>query len=109
MLNYKDLSPAKRKWVDLVEYFFPDIKERGVITFKELNEIHAFLKEKRKEDIRYRVAKPLWLIMANATGRGIYKFPATEKNEDVVDIDPALEPYYQTSLEKYGIPSKDYF
>ena len=61
MLEYDDLSLGQSKWVDLVEHFFPDIKERGVITFKELNEIHAFLKEKRKEEIGLVLKNLSWI------------------------------------------------
>jgi hypothetical protein len=104
MLQFKDLSPAQQKFVLLVELHFPQIKERGTITYKEINEVHDFFLEKRKENKNYKVMKALWLVTNNKIERSLYKFPLSEEK-----VAPPSEPLtewdlmYQAELARYGI------
>jgi hypothetical protein len=104
MLNYTDLSPAKQKYIDLVELFFPDIKTRGVITFQEMNDIHAFFVKKREENKKYKCSMPIWLITSNAMSRGVYKFPASDVTieQDTSGL-TELDLQYHAELARYGI------
>jgi len=117
MLYYNDLSPAQKRWVELVEMFCQDKIVEGKITHKGLKEIHQFFVEKRREDRRYKISWPIWLIMGNQVGRGVYQFPAPEIENDleelvdeVTPIDPEKEGHYMRELIGFGItPKKDYF
>jgi hypothetical protein len=100
MLNYKDLSPAKRKWVDLVEIHFPQYTD--TITYEQLNIIHAVFTAKRNEDRRFKCSKPLWLISNNAVSRGVYKFPGS-KDAVIEEVLSEDEKMYRAELSKYGI------
>ena len=103
MLNYTDLSKAQRRWVDLVEEYFPDISD--TLTYKQIQDIHAFFTEKRKEDSKFKISKALWLITNNAVTRGTYKFPKSSIAEIEVEtvIDSELEVRYKAELAKFGI------
>lgn len=103
MLNYSDLSKAQQRWVNLVEKNFPDIK--GSLTYKQIQDIHTFFTEKRKEDSRFKISKALWLITNNAVSRGVYKFPSSTVEEIEVEtvIDSELEANYKAELAKFGI------
>ena len=108
MVTYNDISPAQKRWVDLVEIFFPGVKSRGAVTYKEIHEIHDFFVSKRAEDKRFKVSMPIWLITANAMERGVYKFPASDAipDDEPADIDTELEQIYLSELARYGITPK---
>ena len=50
MLQYKDLTPKRKKYVDLVEIHFPEIAQRGVISLKEIESTYNFFYKKREEN-----------------------------------------------------------
>lgn len=105
MLEYDDLSPAQKRWVDLVELFFPDIQLRGKITYKEIQEVHEFLLKKRDEDKRFKCAMPLWVITNNALSRGVYQFPASDVSK-AMTFDEKMEQFYLAELARFGIKPK---
>jgi hypothetical protein len=106
MLLYTDLSGSQRRWVDLVEFCFPDISE--TITYQKIKDIHNFFTEKRKDNPKYKISKALWLITNNAMTRGVYKFPSSKlADEDAPMVeDTEMEKLYKAELAKYGIPIK---
>lgn len=107
MLAYNNLSSARQRWVDLVEQHFPEVKLRGVVTFKEINSIHDFFFEKRESDKRYKISKPLWLITNNAISKGVYQFPASDAPEvETPVIDDKMELYYRSELLAHSIKPK---
>lgn len=99
MKCYTDLSPAQRKWVDLVEIHFPEIND--TITYKQLLEMYNYFLELRKQNKNYRVSKPLWLITNNAIERGVYKFPGRKVkiNKDFSE----MEMLYHSELAEFDI------
>lgn len=103
MLQFKDLTPSRQKFVSLVELHFPEIKERGTITYKEIQDIHEFFVSKREENKNYKVSKPLWLITSNAIERGNYKFPASDAAETTEEIQSEWDHLYYAELARYGI------
>lgn len=108
MKLYNDLSPAEKKWVNMVIHTHPEITDK--ITFSELKSIHSELFEKRKEHTMWKVSFPNWLIKNNKIGRGIYKFPHSNAKEEVdtskncitIDIDP-LERDYILLKTQFGV------
>ena len=104
MLTWNDLSPARQKWVRLVQMHYPEITE--TITFKQIKEIHEHFLSLREEDKRYKVSYALWLIGNNAISRGVYFFPAEENTPPEKEssvVDDKLELEYKKELELYGI------
>lgn len=102
MKNYSDLSAGQRKWVDLVEIYFPEIGD--TITYKQLLTAHAFFKEMREQNAKYRVAKPIWLIGANAIARGVYRFPGSSVK--IQSQFSEMETIYHAELKEFGIDPK---
>ena len=103
MLTYDILTDSQRRWVNLVEFHYPDITTE--ITYLQIKEIHIFFTEKRLENKNFKCAKALWLITNNAISRGVYSFPsskAPEKKE--VEILDSLEIGYREQLSAHGIP-----
>jgi hypothetical protein len=101
MLYYKDLSPAQRRWVELVEAYFP--RSDPQITYAEIKQIHDFFVGKRREDARFKISKPLWLITNNALSRGRYLFPASSVPQCVAACLPPEEATYRQELAKFSI------
>lgn len=102
MLNYEDLTPSQRKWVDMTVMFFPNITT--TVSWQQVNEIHEFFLEKRKEDKRYKVGLPLWLTKENLVSRGLYHFPKNGNFLDSdIEIDTEIEQAYKAELKEYGI------
>lgn len=101
MLNYDDLTPKQRNWVDLTMCFF-DFGE--TITSKEIHEVHDFFYAKREEDRRFKTGYPAWLEKENSVSRGVFHFPKPDNvfEEEVVEDSP-LEREYQQELLKFGI------
>lgn len=106
MLTYNSLSSAQRRWVDLVEIYFPEIKTRGVVTNKEVRTIHDFFVGKRAEDKRFKISHPIWLITNNAVSRGVYTFPSSSFVEESAQLHDGLELIYRTELAAYNIKPK---
>ena len=101
MLYYKDLSPAQRRWVELVEAYFP--RSDPQITYAEIKQIHTFFVGKRREDARFKISKPLWLITNNALTRGRYMFPASNAIQRIAACLPQEELTYRQELAKFSI------
>jgi len=111
MLSYSDLSKAKQRWVNLVEKHFPNILDvtKGVLSYKDLQDIHANFTARRVEGKQFKVSKPLWLISNNAISRGVYKFPFSTVEEIVdeqAEPDTEMEIRYQAELAKLDIRKK---
>ena len=100
MLQYHHLSAAQRKWVDLVQFHFPEITNE--ITFKQVTAIHNFFLEKRKENAKYKVGMPLWLISNNALKKGVYFFPVSMYNNTNESL-TNTEIQFRSELSKDGI------
>ena len=101
LLQYKDLSPAQRRWVELVEIYFPHIQR--TITYSEIRQIHDFFSAKRAEDRRFKISKPLWIITHNAVSRGVYDFPGSGARLHEPESLSDSEAQYRTELAKYAI------
>jgi hypothetical protein len=111
MLSYEDLSAAQKRWVDLVEIHFPNILDvtNGTLTYKDILQIDNFFREKRSENKKYKVSKPIWLITNNAVERGKYKFPSSTFGEIIDENAPVasdMEVNYQNELKRLGIKPK---
>ena len=99
MLQFNDLSPAQRRWVELVELHFPNTGD--TITYADIKMIDGFFRGKRQQDSRFKVSKPLWLITHNAVERGVYLFPGSgvKLAESLTD----REAEYRAELAKFSI------
>ena len=105
MLGYSDLSPAQRKYVDLLEMVFPDVYNRGTITFREIKDIHKLLVAKREEHPGYKCAEPLWMITYNAIQRGTYKIPKRDEQSEEYQKNE-FDLLYESELKSLGIKPK---
>ena len=101
MLQYKDLSPAQRRWVDLVSLFFPDTG--STLTYTELTKIDRFFFVNREKDPRFKISKPLWLISNNAVSRGIYFFPRDTAVYTPPDTNTDLENTLHEELRRLDV------
>ena len=101
LLQYKDLSPAQRRWVELVEIHFPHIQH--TIAYSEIRQIHDFFFSKRSADKRFKISKPLWLITHNAVSRGVYNFPGSGARLGEPAPLSDDETLYRTELAKFAI------
>jgi hypothetical protein len=103
MLGFNDLSPARQKWVRLVELTHPEVTE--TITYQQIKDFHEEFTALREQDKRYKVGMPLWLIGKNAIKRGVYFFPGTNNTppEEEAKIDSEMEEEYQAELRLYGL------
>ncbi len=104
MITYNDLTPAQRKWVALVEFTHPEVKD--TITRTQVFEFHEEFMKLRAKDKKYKVGLPLWLCNNNVLERGVYFFPA-EKNTTAVStkqtvVNP-LDAEFTARLAAYGI------
>ena len=100
MLQYHNLTPAQRKWVELVQLHFPEIVNE--ITFKQVTAIHQFFLEKRNDNKKYKVGMPLWLITNNAIRKGVYFFPVSMYNNTLESI-TYTETQFRAELSKDGL------
>lgn len=104
MLSYDDLSKGQKRYVDLVQQFFPNIVED--ISFQQMKEVHKMLYDLRELGKEYRVGFPNWLIQHNRLGEGLYFFPANgvslPKPVRTIEIDDHLEGQYETLLQRHG-------
>lgn len=100
MLQYHHLTPAQRKWVDLVQLYFPEIVNE--ITFKQVTAIHQFFLEKRNENKKYKVGMPLWLISNNAIRKGVYFFPVSMYNNTNESL-TNTEIHFRAELSRSGL------
>lgn len=105
MLTWDDLSPARQKWVRLVQLHYPEIKSE--ITYAQIKEIHKEFSDKRSQDKRYKCAFALWLIGPNAISRGVYFFPAEgnipPNQPETTSAKSELDVAYEEELAAYGI------
>jgi hypothetical protein len=99
MLHYHNLTPAQRKWVELVQIHFPEITSE--ITFTQINTIHEFFLGKRSEHKNYKVGMPTWLITNNSLKRGVYFFPASMYNNTDVPL-TEKETQFRSELSESG-------
>ena len=99
MLQFNALSPAQRRWVELVELYFPNTGK--TISYAELKKIDGFFRGKRQDDPRFKVSKPLWLITHNAIERGVYLFPAS--GVKIAETLTDREAEYRAELAKFSI------
>ena len=103
MLGFDDLSPARKRWVMLVELTHPEVTD--TITYQQIKDFHNEFMSLRDQDPRYKVGMPLWLIGENAIERGIYFFPGTNNAvpAQVQEVDSELELEYKEELALYGL------
>lgn len=105
MLTYKDLTPAQKKWVALVEYTHPEVKD--TITRTQVFAFHEEFMKLRAKDKKYKVGLPLWLCNSNIVERGVYYFPSENNNTAVAESTPKEsnpnEDEYTARLARYGI------
>lgn len=106
MLDYGDLSPARKKWVHFVEMFHPEIEQ--TVSFEQIKKFHEEFKAKRSIDPRFKVSMPLWLIGENAISRGVYFFPGTKNDSSQFlttknEKDSVYETQYFAVLKQYGL------
>ena len=102
MIQFVNLTVAQQRWVSMVQHFFPEIYARGNITHKELMKAHTKFLELRETDKKYKVGWPIWLIMNNATSRGVYKIPMVADTEKETNDSPHFADY-ETSLKEFGV------
>lgn len=82
--------------------FFPEITT--TISWTQITQVHEFLLEKRKEDKRFKVGLPLWLMPVNQVSRGLYHFPKNGNFlDDEVVVNTEIEDAYLDELKEYGI------
>lgn len=103
MLAYDDLSPARKRWVMLVEFAHPEVTD--TITYQQIKDFHEEFLLLRDKDPRYKVGMPLWLIGQNAISRGVYFFPSSKNTAPTVtkQENSPLEEEYLIELKAYGI------
>lgn len=82
----------------MVEHFHPEIVDR--ITYKEVCDIHKEFLEKRKENERWKIGYPNWLLQHNKIDRGLYLFPS-KFIEEVVDITERSVTIIETHEKEY--------
>lgn len=101
MITRDDLTPGQLKYVNLLELTEPEIYASGVVSNRQLKEIHNKLVARRAEDERYKVSWPLWLILNNNIGRGLYQIPKNQESEEE-ETSPYFEEY-QAELKQFGV------
>jgi hypothetical protein len=103
MLGFNDLSPARKRWVMLVELTHPEVTD--TITYQQIKDFHAEFAALREQDKRYKIGMPLWLIGPNAIERGVYFFPGTNNTVPVKvrEADSDMELEYKQELAEYGL------
>ena len=102
MIEFAQLTVAQQRWVTMVQHFLPEVYVRGSITHKELIMAHAKFMEMRETDKKYKVGWPIWLIMNNATSRGVYKIPSSDPTVEEKSDSPFSEGY-EKDLKEWGI------
>jgi hypothetical protein len=106
MITFQKLTPKQAKWLSLIKDYFSDWYSSGTITHKQLVEAHEKFMSLRKEDPSNKVGWPIWLIMGNNIGRGLYQLPVPKfKEVDEVDPDSTHEfyPEYVAELKEFGV------
>lgn len=105
MIKFDDLSPAKLKWLTLVELLFPEIYANDTISVSELKTVHNHFLELRKTDAKYKVSWPIWLITNNALERGVYVLPKPNANLMVESSREKHEYFaeYESELRQFGV------
>lgn len=106
MITHSELTPAQEKWLALIEYYFEDVYSSGKITHKQLKAAHDRFTVLRKEDKKYKVGWPIWLITNNAISRGVYELPVpsgTVKVEEDPDINHPFYPEYIAELKRFNV------
>ena len=108
MKTFAELTPARRKWVLLVQQFFPTIAERGTITYKELHDVHDYFLSKRSDDSTFNVGFPIWIIQSCTISRGVYRLPldASVSLSDVMEdneVERKAKEYLTNVARRYKI------
>lgn len=101
ILKFDELSLAQRRWVELARLVQPQLKSS--ITLREIKDIHQVLFDMRKVDMKFKIGFPTWLITHNVIKRGVYYLPDEFVDQQPSNINPELEPYYQTALVDFGL------
>lgn len=104
MLTYDQLTAGQRKWVIMVGVFHPEITES--ITFEQVHQFHSEFLLLRKQDPKYKIGLPLWLVKENRIGKGLYFFPkegAVHEDTTSDETLTELETKYNAFLSQFGI------
>lgn len=104
MLNYDDLTPSQKKYIDLVCLFYPSIDK--TITRTEILAIHDFFMGKRQEDKRFKVGLPNWLINVNKVDVSVYHFPKKGNlytSHLKIEVTDDLSAEYVEALKEYEL------
>ena len=80
MLNFANLSFSQKKFVVSVIENFPQYKESGKITLKEVVDITQDWAKKRSEGAP-KVGYPNWMFKANKLEKGLYQLPVPSADE----------------------------
>lgn len=104
MLKYDDLTISQQKWVTMVNVFHPEIEDE--ITHRQIHEFHQEFYQMRKQDMKYKIGLPLWLVKTNQIRRGVYFFPGPGNIPPEIDDKSTPSEYeeeYQDRLKEAGI------
>lgn len=87
----------------MVLEFHPEVEDE--ITHRQLHDFHHEFMQLRKEDKKFKIGLPVWLMNQNAIRRGVYFFPAEGNEPPTTEkkVDTVLEEQYKKELEAFGI------
>ena len=105
MLTYDKLTVAQEKWLNLLQHYFEDVYNQGIITYAQLNEVHNKFLELRATDKRFKVGFPVWLQTNNGISPGVYKLPKPGETHPNALSD--LEIRLNQELRAFGIEDVD--
>lgn len=83
MRSYSELTNKRKMMVDLILKNYPDVKNTGTVSFKQIRILWVLIQEMRRTGTIAKLGYPLWITVEqefSTNERGVYAVPLPSGN-----------------------------